>query len=172
MLQTLIGAAAAILGGLLAAAWQTYRADDVALRIRQRERHEAALLEMYAEVSDAYHELSGFYGSAWQDVLMGRRSPDSPQSTDECERVRVAASAALGRWDGVSTGVISDQPIMESIAELHRTIAMRLWRDGTVAYSQPVPIDGAVPLAQFQVDVEAVFVAMSNLPKVVRDHAL
>ena len=40
--STIIGAAAAIAGGLGAALWQTRRADDIARRIRQGERREEA----------------------------------------------------------------------------------------------------------------------------------
>ncbi|MGO8957619.1 MAG: hypothetical protein ACLQFR_09655 [Streptosporangiaceae bacterium] len=44
ILQTLVGASAALAGGFLAAWWQTSRVDQVAQKIRRAERREAGLI--------------------------------------------------------------------------------------------------------------------------------
>lgn len=62
--QTLIGAAAAIIGGLGAALWQTARADNVARRIRWAERRESALLDLNATVTVIYERLLELYHRA------------------------------------------------------------------------------------------------------------
>lgn len=61
IVQTLIGAAAAIVGGLGAALWQTARADDVARRIRRTERYELALLDLNTTVTVLYSQLLELY---------------------------------------------------------------------------------------------------------------
>ena len=71
--QTLIGGGLAVVGGLIAAWWQTSRSDNVARSIRRAERYEAALLELNARVAKADSQV----GKVWQDgreiVLRGRR---------------------------------------------------------------------------------------------------
>lgn len=62
--QTLIGAAAAIVGGVGAALWQTARADDVARRIRKAERREQALIDLNALVTVIYGQLLALYHRA------------------------------------------------------------------------------------------------------------
>jgi hypothetical protein len=52
ILQTLIGAAAAIVGGFVGAWWQTRRADDIAWRIRREERGEQALIALAGKAGD------------------------------------------------------------------------------------------------------------------------
>jgi hypothetical protein len=52
--STIIGAAAAIVGGLGAALWQTRRADNIARRIRREERREQALLALNSKAQDVY----------------------------------------------------------------------------------------------------------------------
>lgn len=64
ILQTIIGAAAAIVGGFVGAWWQTRRADDVARRIRREERQEQALLALFSKASDVHERLGGILRAA------------------------------------------------------------------------------------------------------------
>ena len=116
LVQTLVGGGLAIVGGLLAAWWQTSRADDIARRIRLAERREAALLALQATVMDVYDRVADIH----------RTAVESGQTTFQY----VAALAALRElsqlWLGVSSGAISDPNIVASYNALDAAARERL----------------------------------------------
>jgi hypothetical protein len=105
--STIIGAAAAIIGGLGAALWQTRRADDIARRIRREERREQALLALSAKVREVYNRLAYI-------KPMTETSPLTAQY--------FAAGQAIGElvqlWQANWSSVIGDLPIRASILAL------------------------------------------------------
>ena len=64
VLQTVIGAIAAIAGGFLAAWWQTSRADKIARTIRRAERREEGLLVLNVKVTDVHAAIDRIYQAA------------------------------------------------------------------------------------------------------------
>ena len=70
--STIIGAAAAIIGGFGAALWQTRRADDIARRIRREERREQALFALQGKVQEVYTRLASIRVMAESSPLTGQ----------------------------------------------------------------------------------------------------
>ena len=98
--QTIIGAAAAIAGGLVAAWWQTARADDVAQRIRRGERREEGLLTLSATVTTIVTQLQVLYRQA-------RYAPTADQYKLAVQLVQQLRDL----WYGTSSGMVPDQSI-------------------------------------------------------------
>jgi hypothetical protein len=74
ILQTIIGAVAALGGGFLAAWWQTSRADKVAQKIRAAERRESGLIALNSKITDVVGDLReitrtrrGHAAAGWHD---------------------------------------------------------------------------------------------------------
>ena len=62
LVQTLIGGALAIIGGLVAAWWQVSRSDSVAKKIRRAERYEGALIELNARAAETVSQVWKVWG--------------------------------------------------------------------------------------------------------------
>jgi hypothetical protein len=101
ILQTLIGAAAAIVGGFVGAWWQTRRADDIARRIRQDERQEKALLDFIAKATEAQSRIDAIYHAAKTVPL-----------TNQYEAARQAVEELRQLWNGGWAYVIPDQAVL------------------------------------------------------------
>jgi len=118
--QTAIGAAAAIVGGLGAAIWQTRRADDVARRIRLAERREQGLLELDALVAGLEFRLDD----------LNRAVERGENQWQYQEPARVLGDLAL-HWHSKSSGVIPDPEVVAAynavdVAAHHLLIAAGL----------------------------------------------
>jgi hypothetical protein len=103
LVQTLIGGGLAIVGGLLAAWWQTSRADNVALRIRQAERREQALLELDVLASGLQVRLDELF----RQVQQGQ----TPWQYQEALKV---LGELTQHWRSKSSGVIPDPEIVSA----------------------------------------------------------
>jgi hypothetical protein len=104
--STIIGAAAAIVGGLGAALWQTRRADDIARRIRREERQEQALLVLFNQASDVLFRLIG----------IARAAATAPL-TSQYEAARQAVTGLSQLWDTDLIAVITDKAIRTAMLE-------------------------------------------------------
>jgi hypothetical protein len=101
VLQTVIGAVAALAGGFLAAWWQTSRADTIARTIRRAERREQGLLELNQQVAEVHAAVDGVY-----------RAAEHGQSTSQYQHARQELNRLHVFWDGRSVGVIPDQTVI------------------------------------------------------------
>ncbi len=168
MLQVLIGGALTIAGGLGAAIWQTYRADDVAQRIRQAERREPALLDLSSEAAKATAQVNDVWQAARQRVLQGDLQGNTAKvSGDDYQPAIEAVRGLQARWDTELSGLLPDQAIEEGILACQRAAATRLWCRETVAYAQQPPMGGFLA-SQFIGDLEAVYLALADLRAVLR----
>jgi len=107
VLQTVIGAVAAIAGGFLVAWWQTSRADTIARTIRRAERREEGLLELNEKVTEVHDAIERVYSAA-----------EHGQSTSQYQNARQELNGLHVFWDGRSVGVIPDQAVIDA----YRTI--------------------------------------------------
>jgi hypothetical protein len=166
LVQTLIGGALAIIGGLVAAWWQVSRSDSVAEKIRQAERYEGALIELNARAAETVSQVY----KVWDDSRSTRLRNPRQEKTDasEYDRVREPLDKLLDHWQAVASLVISDTTIVEAFARLHRESAEHVWREGSVAYHSNPPINGWADTTQLLQDLEAVSVAVSDAGKEVR----
>jgi hypothetical protein len=98
ILQTVIGAVAAIVGGVLAAWWQTSRAYKIARTIRRAERREEGLLELNQKVAEVHGVIDRVY-----------RAAEHGQSTSQYQNARQELNGLHEFWDARSLGVIPDQ---------------------------------------------------------------
>jgi hypothetical protein len=123
--STIIGAAAAIVGGLGAALWQTRRADDIARRIRREERREQALFALNSKVL----EVSARLGTIRP---MAETSPLTAQYFAASKAINELLQLWLTNW----SAVIIDPPISDSVMALSaRTV--ELLPDGPQAMQYP-----------------------------------
>ena len=99
LVQTLIGGSLAIIGGLLAAWWQTSRSDNVAQKIRRAERYESALIELNARVAETVGQVGKVFGDA---MSASSRGP-SHENTDASEyaQARDPLNKLLNHWHKV-----------------------------------------------------------------------
>ena len=166
LVQTLIGGSLAIIGGLLAAWWQTSRSDNVAQKIRRAERYESALIELNARVAETVGQVGKVFGDA---MSASSRGP-SHENTDASEyaQARDPLNELLNHWHSVSSLFISDTTIVEAFVRLHQESATHMWQEDNMAYSEQPPIDGKVDTTQFVQDLEAVYFAVSEASKEVR----
>lgn len=109
--QTLIGAAAALIGGLGAALWQIARADRVAVRIRRAERYESALLDLNASVAVTYGRLLDIY-----------RQAERGQNATQYIEARQAVDQLRVHWDSRSSSMIGDQATVDAYAYFNAAV--------------------------------------------------
>lgn len=107
VLQTVIGAVAAIAGGFLAAWWQTSRADKIARTIRRAERREEGLLELNQKVAEVHAVIDRVY-----------RAAEHGQSTSQYQNARQELNGLHEFWDGRSVGVIPDRTVIDAYQTL------------------------------------------------------
>src|SRR5260370_28838992 len=105
--QTISGAAAAIAGRLLAGWWQTSRADKVALKIRRAERREEGLLTLNVKATAVLAQMDALY-----------RQVERGQTTFQYEAAQALLSELRQLWEGSSSGMIPDRPIVDAYTEL------------------------------------------------------
>jgi hypothetical protein len=139
--STIIGAAAAIVGGLGAALWQTRRADDIARRIRREERREQALFAFADKISEVQARLRTIYRTV-------ETSPLTTQYDDASEDLIELARLYLTRWGTV----IYDIPIRETVGALIDRVG-ELLPPGAVA-SQYTESEPAARAAHFARDLQ------------------
>lgn len=156
--QTLIGALAAIVGGLGAALWQTARADDVARRIRRAERHEHALIDLNALVTDIHGQLLALY-----------RQAEHGQSVAQHNQARQALDTLAQHWNSHSSGVISDPPIVTAYAYFNVSVQEGLPATGTLQRVQELSAGGEAAGRRFLRDLGRVVGTLDELRKVVRE---
>ncbi len=116
LVQTLIGGGLAILGGLLAAWWQTSRADDIARRVRLAERREDALLTLQVTLTDVYDRVAGIH----------RAAVERGQTTAQYVAALAALREASQLWLGISSGAIPDPTIVAAYAAFDAAVRDRL----------------------------------------------
>lgn len=105
--QTIIGAAAAIIGGLVAAWWQTSRADKIAHDIRRAERREEGLLALNVKVTTIHASLDGVH-----------RAAEKGQATSQYQYALQLLGELKQFWEGSSSGVIPDESIISAYTRL------------------------------------------------------
>jgi hypothetical protein len=120
-MQTLIGAVAAIVGGLGAALWQTARADDVARRIRKAERREQALIDLNALVTLSYGQLLTLY-----------RRAEGGQNAAQYIEARQSLDTFAANWDSRWSGIISDPSVVTAYAFFNAAVQEALPSTGTL----------------------------------------
>jgi hypothetical protein len=156
--QTLIGALAAIVGGLGAAFWQTARADDVARRIRRAERHEKALIDLNALVTDIYGQLLALY-----------RQAEHGQSAAQHNQARQALDTLAQHWDSRSSGIISDPQIVAAYAYFNVAVQEGLPATGTLQRVQELSAGDEAAGRRFLRDLGRVVGTLDELGKAVRE---
>jgi hypothetical protein len=121
ILQTIIGAAAAIVGGFVGAWWQTRRADDIARRIRRDERREQALLALIPKATDVAHGLANIRSEV--------------DFTPRSQAARAVISEFLELWFGDWSVVIPDPAVQDAagkfvaVVDPFRQLAPAGWRE-------------------------------------------
>ncbi len=105
--QTVIGGIAAIIGGLVAAWWQTSRADTIAQNIRRAERREDGLLALNVKVTAVHTTLDGVY-----------RAAEKGQATSQYLYALMVLSELRQLWEGSLSGKIPDQSIVDAYTAL------------------------------------------------------
>ena len=151
--QTVIGAAAAIVGGMLAAWWQTSRADAIARRVRQEERREQGLFTLRAMLADIRSRVNYLYRQAEATPLTGQYQAAS------------AALAELGTaWRANLSGVIPDGSIVKAYAALNGA-AHDLFPGGPDAMMQYLNEDFAAKAQHFVRDLGHVLGLIDELVK-------
>lgn len=106
--QTAIGGAAAIVGGLVAAVWQTSRADTVAQSIRRAERRESGLLALNSVVATKYARLLELY-----------RRVEKGQNAAQYNEARQLVDEVIQFWESEAQGVIPDEVIVAAYGYLN-----------------------------------------------------
>jgi hypothetical protein len=144
ILQTLIGAAAAIVGGFVGAWWQTRRADDIARRIRQEERQEKALLDFIAKATEAHSRIDAIYHAAKTVPL-----------TNQYEAARQAVEELRQLWNGGWAYVIPDQAVLGAAGELFVT-AENVLPGGAKSMAQYTEDEPAARAEHFRQDLSLV----------------
>jgi hypothetical protein len=141
ILQTLIGAAAAIVGGFVGAWWQTRRADDIARRSRREERRERALLDLWTKAGDIAERLARIRRAAASQPLTGQY---------EAARQAVDELTSFYAWD--VQAVIPDQAVRDAwlTFDSRSDELLPLGADATVRYTEDDP---AAKAEHFQNDL-------------------
>jgi hypothetical protein len=106
LVQTLIGGGLAIVGGLLAASWQTARADNVAQIIRRDERYESALIELNARRAEAaqhFDDLLDHWHSSASLIISGSAIVDAHLMTTMWPIANLRPSAGPTRRSSLET---------------------------------------------------------------------
>jgi hypothetical protein len=136
--STIIGAAAAIIGGLGAVVWQTRRADDIAQRIRRQERREQALFALSAKVQEVYSRLASIRP-------MAGTSPLTAQYFAASQALR----ELLQLWQTTWAAVIGDRPIRDACLVLTtRTADLLPGGDQAMLYPESEPAAKAAHFAR------------------------
>ena len=156
ILQTIIGAAAAIVGGFVGAWWQTRRADDVARRIRREERQEQALLALFSKASDVSERLANIRFAAATVPL-----------TSQYEAARQAVSELRELWDTNLMAGIGDLTIATDVWAFY-VRSGELLPGGAKAMMQYAEDDTGAKVAHFIDDLSE----LSGLAARLRDLAL
>jgi hypothetical protein len=154
---TIVGAVAAISGGLVGAVWQTRRSDDVARRIRRAERREHGLLQLASVVAVVETQLT---------VL--QREAERGLAPAQYERAVQSLHELRTHWDTVSSGVIPDGAIVSSYAKL-RAVADRAF-PADARLSRLSGLESAAPevVEPFVRDLEHVLVLLANFREIIR----
>jgi hypothetical protein len=158
LVQTLIGAVAAIVGGLGAALWQTARADDVARRIRRAERREQALIDLNALVTVIYGQLLALYGRA-----------EGGQNASQYIETRQALDKLAVHWDSNSSGIISDLSILTAYAHFNAAVQEKLPATATLQRVQELSTGNPADGQRFLRDLGHVVGTLDELRKAVQE---
>ena len=160
LVQTLVGAAAAIIGGLVGAVWQTRRADDVARSIRRAERREKGLLSLNATVASIQTELDRLYRQAERG-----QTPFQYQ-----EALRLVGELTL-HWETASSGVIPDADVINAYARV-RAAAHDGLPSGPDFVRQMSDLQAADPAVtkKFVRDLSHVLFLLGELKKITQQH--
>jgi len=158
LVQTLIGAVAAIIGGLGAALWQTARADDVARRIRKAERREQALIDLNALVTVISGQLLALY-----------RRAEGGQNAAQYTEARQALDTIAVHWDSHSAGIISDPSIVTAYAYFNAAVQEGLPSTGTLQRVQELSTGNRAGGQQFLRDLGQVVGRLDELRNAVQE---
>ncbi len=156
--QTLIGTLAAVVGGLGAALWQTAHADDVARRIRRAERHEEALIDLNALVTEIYGQLLSLY-----------RQAEHGQSAAQHNQARQALDTIAQHWDSRSSSIISDPPIVDAYTHFNVAVQEGLSATGTLQRVRELSAGDEAAGRRFLRDLGRVVGTLDELRKAVRE---
>jgi hypothetical protein len=158
LVQTLIGALAAIVGGLGAAFWQTARADDVARRIRRAERRERALIDLNADMTVSYGRLLALY-----------RQAERGQNAAQHNEARQILGTLAEHWDSRFSGVISDPTIVNAYAHFSAAVQEGLPDAATLQRVQELSTGDRAAGQRFLRDLGHVVGKLDELRKAVQE---
>jgi hypothetical protein len=161
LVQTLIGATAAIVGGLGAALWQTARADKVARRIRKAERREQALIDLNALVTVTYGRLLALYHQA-----------ERGQNAAQHNEARQALDTLAQNWDSRSSGIISDPSVVTAYANFNVAVQEDLPATGTLRRVQELSTGDRAAGQRFLRDLGHVVGTLDEFRKAVQEQVL
>lgn len=122
IVQTIIGALAAIAGGVLAVWWQERHASEMARRIRREERREEALRTFHAKTVEITERVDRDYRAAENDPGAWRKAWESVYSAvDELRRL----------WETDTSGKIPDESVAARYLEVRGQLHDCVGRFGT-----------------------------------------
>jgi len=120
--QTIIGALAAIGGGMLTAWWQEQHATETARRIRREERREEALRAFHAKTIEIVERIDQDYRAAENDPGAWREAWESAYPTvDELRKL----------WESDASGKIPEESITARYLEVRGQVHDCIGRFGT-----------------------------------------
>jgi hypothetical protein len=114
-LQTLLGGALTIAGGLAAVWWQMRRADVMARLARAEQRREEGLLQLSTEVTETAQRFDDCYRAAERGV-----------TTSQYLTAMTLIRDLRKSWEGAWAGVIGDKPIRSAWGALDLAARQRL----------------------------------------------
>ena len=156
--QTVIGAAAAIVGGLVAAMWQTSHGEKIARSIRRAERRERGLLDLNTKVADVLARIDPLY----------RQAERGQTQFQYQEAIRILGELSA-HWNSDASGVISDGEVINAYNELNGAIHEGLPRGSSYAPYMATLQSGDKDAAQrFVRDLGRVLMLLGELKKVVQ----
>jgi hypothetical protein len=150
-LQTIIGAAAAIIGGFVGAWWQTSRADSSARRIRWEVRREQALLALTTKVGQVIELLAD-----------AARVPDSAALTGQYGYAYGAVHELRQLWGTNNLFVIRYDGVMSAMRAFEMK-ASELLPGGAKAMAQYTESEPAEKVKHFMNDVAELLELLSEV---------
>jgi hypothetical protein len=118
------------------------------------------LIELNAQVAKADSQVGEVRGN---HVARLRRLSQGQTDASEYDLVDQPLAELLTHWTAVSSPIIFDDAIVAAFANLHVERETHMWHEGSLAYSGQPPQNGKIDTMQFQQDLEAVYVAVTEV---------